>query len=67
MVYFLDVEQWCSDEGAKFSDAALARMLGIDSDDLREARKKARLVLDDFVLRGWLLDAARAAARKPPL
>lgn len=62
---FLDVEQWRIDVGAKVPDAAFARLLGIEPDALPEARKKAELVLDDFVLRGWLLDAARAAVREP--
>jgi hypothetical protein len=62
---FLDVEQWLIDSGAPIpADAAYARMLGITTEDLREARKKAQRVLDDFILRGWLRDAARDAVRK---
>jgi hypothetical protein len=62
----LDIEQWWADEDVSVPiDAAFARLLGIEEDALPEARKKARLVLDDFALRGWLLDAARAAVRKP--
>ena len=61
---FLDIEQWRIESGETIPDAAFARLLGITDEDLRETRKKARLVLDYFVLRGWLLAEARTAVRR---
>ena len=45
-------------------DAALERMLGhLTRSELRQARTYSELLMDEFVLRGWLGPAARAALR----
>jgi len=58
---FLDLQQWSSENQAVIPPAAYARLLDVEPEDVREARKKAKLVLNDFILRGWLLPRARAA------
>ncbi len=58
---FLDLEQWRRETQTIIPQAAYARLLDVGPEDVRETRKKAELVLNDFVLRGWLLPRARAA------
>lgn len=58
---FLDLEQWRTENQKIIAPAAYARLLHVGPEDVREARKKAKLVLNDFILRGWLLPRARAA------
>jgi hypothetical protein len=49
----------------KISDAAFARLLGIERLELRQTRDYADALLNEHILRGWLIDAARAAIRNP--
>ena len=64
MLAYLDLSQWERDSGAPIIDTQYAELLNIDLDRLRETKSKAALVRNDFVLRGWLLQAAREAIRK---
>jgi hypothetical protein len=64
MLPLMDVEQWQRDEGKSIRPAPLARLLHIDVEDLREARKYMRVLLDDFALSGWLMRAAREAVSR---
>lgn len=58
---FLDLELWRTENAKAIAPAAYARLLHVGPEDVREARKKAKLVLNDFILRGWLLPRARVA------
>lgn len=63
---YLDLDQLRRERGMSLRPAAFARLLGVSDDDLRETRRIAKAILDDFVLHGsfrrWLLDAAHPAA-----
>jgi hypothetical protein len=60
----MDIEQWQRDENISIRPAALARMLDTAPEDVREARKYASILCNEFVLDGWLIRAAREAVRK---
>ncbi len=61
---FIDLDQWAADTAVSIPPSRLAEWLGVDGDRLGETRNYATLLLNDFVLRGWLLQSACQAIRK---
>jgi hypothetical protein len=58
---YLDIDQWKSETGATLTDASTAELLGIETNRLAETRKYAELLMEPFVLEGWLGLAVRKA------
>lgn len=64
---FLDLERWSAETGATVTNQWFGDLLQIDpKDGLRETRRYAELLQDDFVLSGWLLPLACNVMRGPP-
>ncbi|MEJ7669973.1 MAG: DUF6387 family protein [Casimicrobiaceae bacterium] len=61
---FIDLDQWAADTAVDIPASRFADLLEIADDRLRETRDYATLLLNDFVLRGWLLRSACEAIRK---
>lgn len=61
---YLDLADWARETGTKVTDAAFADLIDVVADDFRETKKYAALLARPFLLRGWLLRAARDAVRK---
>lgn len=61
---YMDIQRWLNETGSVITSAALARLLEIDPDTLRETKKNCTELLDNMVMRGWLTAPAREAVRK---
>ncbi len=61
---FIDLDQWAADTAVDIPASRFADLLEIADDRLRETRDYATLLLNDFVLRGWLLRSACEAIGK---
>lgn len=61
----IDLMQWKSDTKASMTDAFMAELLDIEPDTLRESRRYAKLLLDPWVLDGWLKPLARDTIQRP--
>lgn len=60
---YLDLRSYVIESGSKWTNANYAEALDLDADVFRETVKYGKLLLQPFVLDGWLVGAAREAVR----